>query len=284
MAQASGTSIQLEEFVEAAIAGMDRAVQARSEGAGPGGRFRPHPIWFGFVFDGPLPWPTEPDLPGEEEEEDLDDVIFRAAKDHTLIVEAAFRHAIPLVKSLGLTADRKKQLRPDQALDALRELSLDPEEREAVERAMSARSSVATRRGGASAIGRRLDLLRGELAGADSVDDRIDKLTRMAREHRQDEDGFGISVALAAEMLRQGRDTIYDPAFYDRFVPGTATAKEKDTAEEISDADVEGAVAGALGGLFAGAGPVTAVGAGAGAGAAASVGKAVVAIIDWIFD
>jgi hypothetical protein len=291
MAPSSGVGrVELEDVTAAAVAGVRRALAARR--AEPGGG-RPFPIVVGIIAypDGEqFPWPFPTD-PGQEP-------VPLSARDHTIIIEAIFRHALPLLRALGLTKDRNRDVTPEDALSVLKELRVGDDVRDSIERVLPWMKAIAESEADVAKSARSdaSDVI-SQVRAADSVAQKIETLERL--EGEVDDEVLATGVRTAAAILRDGRGTIYDPAFYEEFFDdaGQGTAVAKGAAGEIADADAEGAVSGAVGGAAAGAqagavaggvGAVPGAVAGAAAGAVAggvgsSAGKAVVKLLDWIF-
>jgi len=277
-------SASIEDLTAAALTGVNRALAARQ--LGPRNPAWPPYILVGFINipDG-IDWPWRPTAESGDEQP-----VPLTVRDHTIVMEAMIQRAVPLLKYLKATRERASSISPEEVLETLERIAASDETRDSIQRA-----SHWLRAYGGSA--RRLDRsaqakikkVMSQVTEADSVDAKI-RVLKSAQQGTADDDVFAVGLRTAAEMLEQGKTTIYNPDFYGDLLgagrDGAAVARE--AAGEIAEADVEGAIGGAIHGGIEGslAGPEGAVG-GAAIGAVAfgiggSVGKGVIKLIDWL--
>ena len=282
-----GGRVDLGDLTAAAISGVNRAIAARSSGTRQPFDF---PIWVGFIFNpdwGSPPWnPGQPGPSGP---------ILLTTRDHTLLVEAAFRHPLPLLKALGARRDATAAFTPDEVLRALGKVTTDSGVRDAVERTIQAREAAQLDR---SVLDRsaqaQIKKLMGRISEAGSIDAKIEVL-RAELSSTPEHEGYSVGVRTAIDILSDGKATIYNADFLTGVFGGDegGTAIAKGAGQEIANADVHGAVSGGVAGGITGlliptpAAPVTgpalaAVGALAG-GIGGSLGKAASKLFDWLF-
>ena len=133
------------------------------------------------------------------------------------------------------------------------------------------------------ALKRELDALRQRLTNK-NLDEKRSVFREAAVRNRHREDGMAEAMDIAAQVLEDGRDSIYssDHTFYKLLQQGqgAAGATARFGLGGIADADGIGAAGGGLVGSFIGV-----VGAGPGAivgGAGASAGAVLSDAIDWV--
>jgi hypothetical protein len=144
-------------------------------------------------------------------------------------------------------------------------------------------------------VKRAVDSLRQELVAKKDIEEKR-RLLRDAgtRQRYRDVGGLAEGMEVAAQILEDGRSSIYSPdfSFYRLLEEGKdlSHTAARDAVDNISDADAIGAAAGGIAGAIAGAagGPAgSATGAQIGAvviGGGASLGAAIGSFINWILE
>ncbi len=220
-----------------------------------------------------LPWK----LPGKPLRETL------TAEDHTLIVRAIMEHPFEVIQYMN-KAERTSDPSPTAVLEAALQVEqIDSYTKDRIRTVLEILPRLEDARKNAPAeLQGSLDELRGRLARR-PIDEQIRSLRSLKTNYRE-RDGLAEGMEFAAQILEDGRTTIYSPefSFYRMLREGKRARAERKPIEDIKDADTLGAVAGGGVGVFVGgigAGPGAAAG-----GAGASAGAAIAHAIRWLFD
>jgi hypothetical protein len=204
-------------------------------------------------------------------------------EDHTMIVRAIMEHPFEVIQYLD-KSERTRQPSPMAVLEAaLKVEQIDSYTKDRIRAVMDILPLLEdAHRNAPAELKRNLEQLRGRLSRP-SIDEQIRTL-RSTRSTFRNSDGLAEGMEVAAQILEDGRSTIYSPDFpFNRMLrAGDQTRASRKPIDDIKNADTLGAVGGGGVGVFVGG-----VGAGPGAaagGAGASAGAAIAHAILWLFD
>lgn len=234
----------------------------------------------GFVLDGGgggLPWPPWTDDGSGGSPTPL------GPADHTTVIRAIMENPLAVIKNLDKSPKSSKPSGADVLRAAQAVPTIPDWIKELIDRILDVLPKIDAQRGNEPASTRRaLDDLEKELKGR-SVSDKAQRLRGDLRGRYRSDDGLTEAMEVAAAILEDGADTIYNPDFaVNQLMSGYSRSSRKPSMGATADADGVGATIGGVFGTLAGG-----VGAGPGAvagGAAASAGQLVSDIWDWVFD
>jgi hypothetical protein len=277
-------TVDLAAITAAALAGVERAMAAHA--------IDPKRKWPGSILTGIVLFPSGPDMPETLApwQSKQSSPIALTAHDHTIIIEAIFKEALPLLAELGVIRDRSRRVTPDELLAALRKVTTDEEVGDAVDRAITVRKTFA---GAEDQIDQdskaRIAKLAAQLDEAGTVDAKIGVLQSAIAKSSGRNEAYTIGLQIGITILEDGRATIYNPDFYVTVLgPSVGGEIARSTAGGIAQSDVTTGVGTAVGAAAVGvvaplAEPaIIALGALGGA-IAGSATKALDALIDWLF-
>jgi hypothetical protein len=204
-------------------------------------------------------------------------------EDHTLIVRAVMERPFEVIQYMN-KKDRTANPSPTAVLEAALQVDqIDSYTKDRISIALDILPRLDEARENAPAdLQRSLDEFQGRLARG-SIDEQIDMLRSLKTDYR-DHDGLTQGVEFAAQMLEDGRSSIYSPdfPFYRMLREGKRGRATRAAVDDIKNADTIGAAIGGGIGVFVGG-----VGAGPGAaatGGGASAGAAIGHAIRWLLD
>lgn len=203
-------------------------------------------------------------------------------EDHTLIMKAIMERPFEIIQYMN-KKDRTSNPSPIAILEATLQVSeISAYIKERIRMVLDIlRRLEDGRRNAPSGLQRSVDDLQRRLAGR-PIDEQIGMLRDLKSDYRSHE-GLPESLEVAAQILEDGRSSIYSPEFpfYRMLNEGKRGRASRKPIDDIKDADVIGATAGGgVGVIVAGVG--AAAGAAAG-GAGASAGAAIAHVINWLF-
>jgi hypothetical protein len=202
--------------------------------------------------------------------------------DHTNIVRAVMEHAIDILQYMD-SKDRTANPSPIAVLSAALQVEdIDPYTKQRMQMVLDMLPQVEeAARNLSPDVKRVLTELQGQMARR-PIGDQIDVLRR-SRSRYRDQQGLSEAMEVAAQILEDGRSSIYADDFpFNRMLERgkRGTRGTRMFKDDIKDADGAGAVVGAAAGAFAagiGIAPGGAVGA-----AGASTGWAIGSAFNWL--
>ena len=275
---------QVEAKIQAVVLGALAESNINGQGAAQDRIFRY--IWDKFPGQTLGLWPKYPNNPPD---------IFGhggsgplVIQDHTIIMKAIMEHPLQVIRYLPNRYKSKTGGRPSggEVLQAaLRVDQIDDYTKGRIRAVLELLPEIEARQASLpESLKQAVDDLRQQLANK-SVAEKRSLLRDSGLRRRYRDDGLADGMEFAAQLLEDGRDSIYSPdhGFY-KMLQGTrgSSAARAGVVGDIADADGIGGAAGAVVGSF-----FAVVGAGLGAvvgGAGASSGAAASELLDWLYE